>query len=251
MIFSSKKIDPGKSVIINIDNNAMTEREAGFNPDLVRQIVNISDESTVPAVKFLGVFISNNLNFKFHIKRIMSKVTKSMYFIRTSKIFLTTQALKSLYYSLIHSHLTYAISIWSCTAPTNLLSLVKVQKKAIRLISQAKHNDHTEPLFKKLGILPLYSLIEFTKLQFMQNFIQGLLPEIIMEEWELSNNRRQNQVQVVLRNHNEIYEPFARMSFSEKLPLCSLPKIWNSFEDNSIKIIRDKIELKKNLKHIT
>ena len=118
-----------------------------------------------------------------------------------------------------------------------------ITKKAIRLITLSKYNSHTEPLFKDLGILPLYSLIEFSKLQIMQNFIQETLPPGIMEEWELHNQRREDQVQVVPRNHNDIYVPFARTSFSERLPLISFPKLWNLLENHEIKIIRNKIEL--------
>ena len=132
--------------------------------------------------------------------------------------------------------------------PSVLNPLIKIQKKAIRLITLSHYNSHTEPLFKKLDILPLNFLIELTKLQTMQNFIYGLLPESIMEDWELLRNRRQDQVNVVLRNHDDIFVPMARTTHCERLPFISFPKTWNSFNEPTIKIIINKLEFKFKLK---
>ena len=48
---------------------------------------------------------------------------------------------------------------------------------ALRTIAGLKYNDHTEPTFKKLEILPFPNLIEFFNLQFMQQFVQKFLPD--------------------------------------------------------------------------
>ena len=40
-------------------------------------------------------------------------------------------------------------------------------KKAIRLVNGSRYNEHMEPIFKELCILPLDKLIEFFNLQFM------------------------------------------------------------------------------------
>jgi len=64
-----------------------------------------------------------------------------------------------LYYA-IHI-LYYAIHIWTCTNESLLKSLFIKQKQAIRIISGSKYNAHTEPLFKKLNILPFPDLVRF------------------------------------------------------------------------------------------
>jgi hypothetical protein len=55
--------------------------------------------------------------------------------------------------------------------------LVKLQKSAVRIIASAAYNAHTEPLFKKLRILPFFDLVSYFKIQFMQQFKQGFLPK--------------------------------------------------------------------------
>ena len=55
-----------------------------------------------------------------------------------------------------------------------------MQKSAIRIITGSSYNSHTEPLFKRLQILPLPDLISFSKLQFMRRFSQNsYLPRLI------------------------------------------------------------------------
>ena len=66
----------------------------------------------------------------------------------------------------------YALQIWSCSKSGPINEIFKMQKKAIRIVSGASYNAHTEPLFKKLQVLPLPDLISFTKIQFMQRFKQ-------------------------------------------------------------------------------
>jgi hypothetical protein len=204
-------------------------------------------DSPVPAVKFLGVFIDPQLNFKFHIKQITSKISKSLYFIKKGKNFLTSSALKALYYSLIHSHLTYAATIWSCTAKSNINPLIKIQKNAIRLISNSPYNAHTEPLFKLLNILPLESLIYCTSLQFMHNYVNGYLPNAFVNEWPTNADLR-GELLPILRNQDDLFIPFARTVFSERLPFVNLPKIWSQFTNFEIKFIHSKLEFKSKLK---
>ena len=85
-----------------------------------------------------------------------------------------------LYYSIFHCHLIYAVTIWSCLHSGPINDLFKLQKTAIRLISGSSYNSHTEPLFKKLKILPLPDLVAFSKVQFMQRFSQKMLPSSSM-----------------------------------------------------------------------
>ena len=54
---------------------------------------------------------------------------------------------KSLYLTLIHSHLIYGITAWGNSSATNKLYLL--QKKALRLINNKAYASHTDPLFKQ------------------------------------------------------------------------------------------------------
>ena len=136
-----------------------------------------------------------------------------MYFLRSVKHVLTPPALKSIYYSLIHSHFVYGIHTWSCSNPGSISKLFLKQKMAIRIINNATFNAHTEPLFKKLNILPLSKLIDYFKLQFMHRFTLREIPSSFNNTW-VKNEERRRQDERVLRNQNDFFSQLAFAVFS-------------------------------------
>jgi Reverse transcriptase (RNA-dependent DNA polymerase) len=229
-------------VFINSNN-------AGENAlNLITPIDRISANSEVPAIKFLGIYIDPSLSFKYHISTVNAKISKALYFLRSAKNFLSECSLKALYYAIVHCHLVYGIQIWGCTSSSNLKDLEKKQKDAIRIVTHSSYNAHTEPLFKKLKILPLYSLISYFKIQFMFQFKNNLLPEAFNETW-ITNQQRLVEINMLLRpNNDEFFVPFARISQVERLPLISFPKSWNEFENEDIKSVQSKNEFNSMLK---
>ncbi len=74
------------------------------------------------------------------------------------------------------SHLIYRIRIWSAATHSVTNIIATKQNMAIRILTNAKDNAHTEPIFKSNKILPLYDLIKFFKMLFMYAFINDKLP---------------------------------------------------------------------------
>jgi hypothetical protein len=120
------------------------------------------------------------------------------------KNFVTQNALKMLYFSMVHSHLSYCINIYGCANLTSLNSFKLKQKAAIRVVSNAGHRDHTNPLFKQLGILPLNELIKYSNLKFMHKFSHKNLPLSFHEMWTTNRERNPN---IALRNADNLYVP--------------------------------------------
>ena len=69
-----------------------------------------------------------------------------------------TSTLLQIYFSLIHSHLSYAIIIWGDAPKTLITSLLKLQKKALRIINRKSPRTSCRPLFRKHNILTVTSL---------------------------------------------------------------------------------------------
>ena len=62
----------------------------------------------VKSIKFLDVLLDENLSWKDHIKFIENKVTKNIGLLYWTKLFLDKNSLLTLYYSYIHTYLSYA-----------------------------------------------------------------------------------------------------------------------------------------------
>jgi hypothetical protein len=87
--------------------------------------------SAIPAIRFLGVYFNENLNFKYHISLLTSNLSKTLFIMRSVKNLLSERALKSVYYALFHSNLIYCIQVWSSTAISNINHITTMQKKPL------------------------------------------------------------------------------------------------------------------------
>jgi len=248
ILFSNSNIVKNRKIEFFIDNNNLDQND----PSHRLCIEQISHSSSHPYVKFLGVLLDPDLSFKSHLNYLNSQISKGLYFLRASKNFFSQFCLTSIYYTLIHSYLTYAVTIWS-SVPSSLLNpIIKKQKAAIRIICNEKYNAHTEPLFKKLRILPLLDIIYYFNLCFMQNYIQGFLPVSFINYWptnrELRNAGPEDQM---LRNDLELFHPYSRLKTTQYFPFFKLPRLWNTLnnEHPEISILRDRSEFKLKLKN--
>ncbi len=144
------------------------------DPDLIKEIDLIHNnhpDKQLRAYKLLVVYFDEHLTFDHHTQYLLAKVNRSLYCINRAKNLLSKQALKSLYYALIHSHLMYCPIIISCATTQNQNKLAQIQTKDIRIISYKTYNTHTSPLFKDLNLLPFYQLLTYNKLLFMHSVI--------------------------------------------------------------------------------
>jgi len=155
MLISNSKTN----IVPNIDIN-YNEPNAIQDPAKISKMCFINNSLT-PYAKFLGVYIDPQLSFKHHISTVTKKVSTALYFLRNAKNFLNQKSLKMIYYALFHSHLIYACQIWSCCSESLLKPIVTKQKMAMRIILNAKYNSHTEPLFKKIIILPFFTMCDY------------------------------------------------------------------------------------------
>jgi hypothetical protein len=228
IIFHTK----GKKIDRNDDN------EPGENiPSLIHPIERFHSNHPNPkcrSYKILGIFIDENLTFDLHTNHITAKLNRSLYCMNKVKNFLPQPAMKSLYYALIHSHLSYCPIIASCASNTNTKKILTSQKKAIRIISSKPSHAHTSPLFKNLNILPFNLMTKYAKLNFTHSVVYNYCPASFTNTWttNLTQNLTQNpNYDRDLRNNNQIFVPHPRIELFKKSPLYSIPTVWNTLDD--------------------
>ena len=86
-------------------------------------------------VKYLGIMIDSGLTWQAHIDNLSKKISRSIGLLYKIRPFVNKHIMKMLYYSLVFSHLTYAIEIWGSADKTHLNRLLILQKRAVRLLS--------------------------------------------------------------------------------------------------------------------
>ena len=91
-------------------------------------IINEHTIDQVKYTKFLGIYIDEELSWKYHIKHIASKISKMTSIMAKARHHLTSKTLLTLYQTVIYPHLYYCSNIWVSTYPTRLLSIFKTEE---------------------------------------------------------------------------------------------------------------------------
>ena len=66
-------------------------------------------------IRTLGFFIDDKLNLKEHFKKVLPRISTSIFFMRRAQGILNQRSLKLIYFSRVHSHLILAASHNSCS----------------------------------------------------------------------------------------------------------------------------------------
>ena len=121
---------------------------------------------------FLGLTINEHMDWTSHSNKISNKIARTIGVMKKIKSFIPASILKLMYNSLILPHLYFCITAWGFNANR----IVKLQKKAIRTISNSKFNAHTEPLFKELRLLKISDIFNLQCLKFYFNVTHRQTP---------------------------------------------------------------------------
>ena len=134
-------------------------------------------------------------------------MSKNIGILNKLKHFLPPPVKLMIYNSLISSHLNFGILAWGLAkiplgSPCD--RIVKLQKKAVRIVTNSSYNAHTEPILKDLKLLKVSDIFRLQQLKFYYKHKKQTLPQYL-------NN-------IPLQHINEIHNYPTRSSFEMRHP---------------------------------
>ena len=139
-------------------------------------------------IKYLGLILDSRLTWKHHINELAKKLSRAVGMLYKIRHYCIPNVLRSLYFSIFNSHLSYGIPVWGNAKQIFLNKLIALQKKAIRAISFADFHEHTSPIFKDLNILKLKDMFELQVSNLMWDFDHGTLPPSLSRYFKRCNS---------------------------------------------------------------
>ena len=107
----------------------------------------------VSTVKFLGVTLDENLTYRDHVNKVTGKISMSVGVMRRLHCQLPANEMVKLYYSLVYSHLTYALLAWG---RSDVLMMLRVSVLTGELANYSKIITKRSLLFTQFMITLLY-----------------------------------------------------------------------------------------------
>ena len=206
-------------------------------------------------IKYLGVFIDSHLNWKQHITNVSKKISRSIGVMYRIRKYLNLNTLKSIYYSLIYSHIVYAIQVWGSANDTELVKILTLQKKAVRMMMYKDQYppmsgplNPSNPLFSALEILKIHDVFKLQLTKFIFDCLSFTTPSNFRNWFILNhtvhdyntiansyvdiNNKFDFKV-VSVKVNNILHTQSSKLSNygSKKLKVAG-PVLWNSLPEN-------------------
>ena len=154
--------------------------------------------------------------------------------------------LVQLYYAIVYPFLTYGCMVWGSTYCSNI-------KKTIRIISFAKFDEHSTPLFAKLKIIKFHDIILLYTACFMYQYSNCNLQSVFDSFFTAINTRHNYNTR--LASKSTFAFPKIRTNFGKLNIRYFGPKIWNEIEEllKTLRFRCSKRELKERFldKYIT
>ena len=142
---------------------------------------------------FLGLHINSKLNWDTHTNVVGKRMSRAVGVIKKLQLVFPKTILLTIYNALILSHINYCLLSWGSVSAAKTIFLI--QKRAIRAISSAGYNAHTEPLFKCYNVLKVEDIYNYRLLVLYYNLEHKMFSTTLRLLPKTSIARNDNQLE--------------------------------------------------------
>jgi len=169
--------------------------------------------------KLLGIILDSTLNWSPHIQSVCVRLSRVIFLLRHLRNLLPKTFLKSAYFAFFHSILVYGISLWGSSS--HVSCVLKLQKKAIRIMNRSSFNAHCTPLFVAEEILTVVNVYIYVCLCRVKNKFN---------EFKLRSDGHHHNT---IRHKRRIGESFNRLSLTQSWLDSISVKMFNRLPENA------------------
>lgn len=212
-------------------------------PDLVLQC----DETFIERVskqKLLGIYIDENLSWNPQIDYLCSLISSRISLLKQLSKYVSKEAQKMFYSGYILPLVDYGSNTWGTTTSTNIDRLLKLQKRAARIILQADFTTPSTLMFSELGWQSVPKRILYNKAVLTYKAINNMTPEYISD---LLTPMSMAHVRSLRSSDNGTLKvPRSRSALFDRSFSYSAPKLWNNLpqtvrESTSLHIFKNQV----------
>lgn len=220
----------------NLEINFTKTKLITFHPRQKTQIhinfqYNQVELETVNEFILLGLTIDTNINWKSHILKLKSKISKFSYALYEIKKTTDLKTALTMYYAYAHAWFTYGIILWGNS--TDAQSLFILQKKLIRIITNIEQTDSCKPHFTKHKILTLVNIYILELCKLVRKY-----PDSYKKRGDMQTNHS-------LRHKNKLNLPRSNLKMHASSPYAMSIKIYNNLPEELREIEKTSVFIRK------
>lgn len=118
-------------------------------------------------VKLLGFTLDPQLDWNDHIEILCGKLSRVIHLLRRLKADMPFEFVRLAYFAFFHAHILYGTRLWGHSP--GVQKVLKLQKKAVRVLCGVHQLEHCKPLFVQHGIMPVHNVFIYQCLLEIKN----------------------------------------------------------------------------------
>ena len=161
----------GKTHAFVADSKHMTSANRSIDVSIHEHTI-----ESVSSQKHLGITIDKNLTWEKQIDLVCKSANRKITLMKLLSKYIDQTSLKQYYNSYVLPVFDYGCVVWGNTTHANVTRLVKLQKRAARIILKADFLTPSEQLFKKLNWLKFPKRAQYHTCLVVYKGINGSAP---------------------------------------------------------------------------
>ena len=175
--------------------------------------------------KYLGTILDEKLAWKPHLEILQKKLSSAVWALFSLRSVASGKTLKLIYYALVHSKMTYCLSVWGGVSTSRINPITVIQKRALRAICKVPYRTHTVSLFKEQSILRVADLYKHEIACIIYKNTHWLWRgEIVLNEVSHIHNHNTRQRHA---NRGSLFLPKATNDVYKRSISYTGPSVWN------------------------
>ncbi|KAG7305636.1 hypothetical protein JYU34_009730 [Plutella xylostella] len=141
----------------NLDKHFLTAHQCGCL-DTTLDLCQCENLECTNSIRYLGVILDKHLNFAEHINALSNRVRKLVGIFSNLRHSANPKIMKTVYYALCQSLLTYCINVWGGAAKSHLLQLERAQRAILKVIHFLPRLTPTTEVYEMAEVLTVRQL---------------------------------------------------------------------------------------------
>ena len=195
------------------------------NNDMLQISIQDKEIETVSNTKLLGIHLDSSLTWTKHVSVISNKICKRLGLLKCLNPFLAPRARLAFYNALVQPLMDYGACVWGDSFVTHSNTMLRLQKRAARIIKDVSWDAPSEALFKDLKIVPFHERVARIKVKTVFKALNGMLPTYLSEMFTRFSSVHSRKTRNSSKN---LILPRVKHSSGQCSFVFSAARLWNN-----------------------
>ena len=180
----------------------------------------------VDCTKLLGVNIDNTLSWSAQVAQVKKCTSYRLFLLRKIRKYLPFEIRMQFYNYYVKPLIEYCSSVWGICSKENQTKIIKIQKKAARLILEAPPLTPSKLMFQQLKWLPFDEIVKFKQVSLVYKAVNGSAPHYIQTMF--TNIQDHSNYSLRSSANNKLFVPRTHHKYISYTGVI----IWNTLPEN-------------------